>query len=57
MTSSINTSWVWDTNFVDVTGLRAGSWKPLPLRSPGKQSVTYTLKHSLGADTSPIAAL
>jgi hypothetical protein len=57
LTSSTNTSWVWDTNFSDVTGLRGASWKPIILASPGKQSTYYTAKHSAGADTSPSATL
>lgn len=57
ISTSTNTSWVWGTNFSAVTGLRAGSWIPLVVKSPGKQSVTYTGAHAAGADTTPDSTL
>lgn len=52
-TTSTNLSFVWDTNFFDYTGLRAGNWTPTAATSPGHNSNLYTGKHTLGADTAP----
>lgn len=55
LSSSTNTSWVWDTTngFKDISGARSTRWKPAQVTSPGAASKPYTAAHALGADTSP----
>jgi hypothetical protein len=57
MTSSTNTSWVWDTNFSDATGVRGATWKPATLVSPGKASQPYTATHLALADPSTVMGM
>ena len=46
LATSTNTSWVYLTNFLDATGLRAGSWKlGVYLTQPGNLSGVYTGNH------------
>lgn len=42
LSSSTNTSWVYDTNFGSTSGTRPGSFKPIITRRTGDQTTMYT---------------
>jgi hypothetical protein len=53
--SSTYSTYSWGTNFSDAARTRTGGWSNLVRNSPGKKSKCYNKKHTLGADTSPVA--